>query len=261
MKLYDTHCHLMVEPLLTINDLVLNTAIEKKIFMNVVGFDLVSSKQAIEYAANYEFIKACVAIHPNDVQKHDFQDSKNTLENWCKTYRKQIVGIGECGLDFHYSTEFKNQQYEFLKMQLNLAVAFNLPLMLHVRDAHDEIVNFLKKYSLKIPVIFHCFSQDERIAKLILYELNHLDIYFSIPGIITFKNATSAQEAVKQLPLERLLVESDAPWLAPTPFRGKTNQPSYVEYTIRQIGLLKKIDPETVATITFNNACKIFLKR
>ncbi|WP_027119755.1 TatD family hydrolase [[Mycoplasma] testudinis] len=261
MRLYDTHCHLMVDPLSNVNEEVFQEAKEKEMLMNVVGFDLASSKKAIEYSLNYDFIKACVAIHPNDVQTHNYEEVEKTFRLWCHQYQNQIVAIGECGLDFHYTKKYVDLEYKFLLMQMQIALDFKLPLMLHIRDAHYEIIDFLKLHKPSVPIIFHCFSEGVEISNKILSELKELNFYFSIPGIVTFKNAVPFQEAVKILPLEKLMVETDSPWLTPAPFRGKTNKPSYVEYTIKQIGLLKNLNPEIVAETTFKNACKIFLKK
>lgn len=258
---YDSHAHPNIEPLFNELDEIILEAKNNKLKFNIVGIDLETSKTAIRIAKNnLAFIKACIGIHPNDVQKFDYEIAKNELKKLCDENLNVISAIGECGLDFYYSIEHKDLQYKFLKMQMNLAIKKNIPLMLHVRNAHIEMINFLKEYKPNIPIIFHCFSENIEIAWKLINLRNILNIYLSIPGIVTFKNALELQEAVKIIPLNMMLVETDSPWLTPVPHRGKMNRPLYVKYTIDKIAKLKQKNSSEVAFVTYENAIKIFRK-
>lgn len=260
MKIYDSHCHPNLEPLSDKFDEIILDAKENNLFMNVVGVDLNSSIKAVEIAKKYpDYFAACIAIHPNDVQSFDYDLAKKELYSICEKNLDYISAIGECGLDFYYSVEHKDNQYKFLKMQTELAIKYNLPLMLHVRNAHLEIIDYLKNEKLNISVIFHCFSENVEIAKKILELSKTTEIYFSIPGIVTFKNAKALQEAIKIIPLDMMLSETDSPWLAPEPYRGKMNKPLYVLEVIKKIAFLKNIDLQTVADKVYSNAKKIFI--
>lgn len=261
IKLYDTHAHPNLEPLLNCLDEILSESNENELFFNVVGVDLESSEKAIQIAQRASArVKACIAIHPNDVQKFDLNQAKSELNNMCENYINVISAIGECGLDFYYTKEFTDIQYQFLDMHVELANKFNLPLMLHVRNAHNEMVEYIKKKKIDNPIIFHCFSENREIAKKILKIADSQTIYFSIPGIVTFKNATALQDAISEIPLEKMVVETDSPWLAPMPYRGKMNRPIYVKHTVQKIAEIKNTDYKKVAEITFNNAMNLFRK-
>lgn len=260
MKIYDSHCHPNLEPLSNKFDEIILDAKENNLFMNVVGVDLASSIKAVEIARDHpNYFSACIAIHPNDVQSVDYDLASKELDNICKKNLDYISAIGECGLDFYYSVEHKEKQYKFLKMQTKLAIKYNLPLMLHVRNAHLEMIDYLKNEKLKIPVIFHCFSENTEIAKKILELTKNTEIYFSIPGIVTFKNAKELQEAIKIIPLDIMLCETDSPWLAPEPYRGKMNKPLYVLEVIKKIAFLKNIDFQKAASTIYENAKKLFI--
>lgn len=260
MKFYDSHCHPNINPLSDKFDEIILDAKENDLFMNVVGVDLESSTKAVEIAKEYpNYFSACIAIHPNDVQLVDYDLAAKELDNICKKNLDYISAIGECGLDFYYSIEHKEKQYKFLKMHTQLAVKYNLPLMLHVRNAHLEMIDYLTNEKLKIPVIFHCFSENTEIAQKILELTKNTEIYFSIPGIVTFKNAKELQEAIKIIPLNIMLSETDSPWLAPEPYRGKMNKPLYVLEVIRKIAFLKNVDFDKAANIICNNSKKLFI--
>lgn len=261
MSIYDTHAHPNLEPLLIKTDEIIKDCKENDLYLNVVGTDLISSAKAISLAKKYpKWLKACIAIHPNDVQNFDFEKSKEALMSMCKENLNHIVAIGECGLDFYYTTQYKKLQYEYLIMQMDIAVNFNLPLMLHVRNAYKEIIDFLKTYKPNVPIIIHCFSGNLEDANALLKLKNEFKIFLSIPGIVTFKNAINLQKAIEVIPLENLLVETDSPWLAPMPFRGQENKPLYVKKTIEKIAQLKNLSYETIANCTFKNASQLFLK-
>ncbi|WP_462217052.1 TatD family hydrolase [Mycoplasmoides genitalium] len=260
MEYFDAHCHLNCEPLLS--EIEKSIANFKLINLkaNVVGTDLDNSKIAVELAKKYpDLLKATIGIHPNDVHLVDFKKTKKQLNELLINNRNFISCIGEYGFDYHYTTEFIELQNKFFEMQFEIAETNKLVHMLHIRDAHEKIYEILTRLKPTQPVIFHCFSQDINIAKklLSLKDLN-IDIFFSIPGIVTFKNAQALHEALKIIPSELLLSETDSPWLTPSPFRGKVNWPEYVVHTVSTVAEIKKIEIAEMKRIIAKNAKKLF---
>jgi TatD DNase family protein len=219
-----------------------------------IGTDLNSSKQAIEIAQKYAQVSATIGVHPHDVDTLNGADYK-VLERLCSDYSMDIVGYGEIGLDYvkqHSSPE--NQRVHFSK-QLDLAHELNLPVIIHNRNADDDTLKILRESRpLKNGGIMHCFSGDYVFAEKIL----DLGLIISIPGIVTFKNATMLQDVAKRIPLSSLVMETDGPFLAPHPFRGKRNEPSLLVYTAQKIADLRQIDIAQVANQSTANAEKLF---
>ncbi|WP_027123731.1 TatD family hydrolase [Mycoplasmoides pirum] len=261
MSIYDSHTHPNLSPLSNRLEEIIDDCKNNNIYFNVVGVDIESSKKAIDIANKYsQWVKACIAIHPNDVQNFNLLESEKILNQLCIENKNVISAIGECGLDFYYSKNFMDVQYKFLLMQTQLAKKHLLPIMFHVRNAHMEIIDFIKKEKINVPIIIHCFSENLKLAQEFITLRSKFNIYLSIPGIVTFKNAIDLQNAVKIIPLDMLLVETDAPWLTPTPFRGKENKPLYSKHTIEKIANLKNISFEEVKQKTFKNAMELFRK-
>lgn len=255
ITLIDSHCHLDMETysddFLDIINLAQEHGIEKILS---IGIDIKSSHAAIELAKKYSCIKATVGIHPHDVEninQHTYQELKNLVLN----NKEWVVGFGEIGLDYAKLYAPKDIQKEHFRKQLILAQELDLPIIIHCRDAHDDVIQIIKEScSLPIKGVIHCFSGDAHFAQQAL----DLGFYLSIPGIVTFKNANDIQEVATTTPLDSLLVETDGPFLAPMPYRGKRNLPSYVLYTAQKIAELREMDINEIATITTQNAKNLF---
>ncbi|WP_434335763.1 TatD family hydrolase [Mycoplasma capricolum subsp. capricolum] len=220
------------------------------------SFDLTSSKKAIEFSEQFENIFASIAIHPNEVQNFNdsvFDELKQLITN------KKVVCIGETGLDYFYSKEDIKKQKEFFKKHIDLAIKYNKVLQMHIRDqkdqfqAYDDVIEIIKDLN-QVTKVVHCFSANDVYAQKFL----DLDCYINIGGAVTFKNAKDLQKAVKIIPLEKMLLETDAPYLAPDPYRGQVNHPKYIYLTALKIAELKNIDVKEVIRITTQNSKKIF---
>ncbi|MGL4769097.1 MAG: TatD family hydrolase [Mycoplasmoidaceae bacterium] len=253
MKYFDSHCHINSDLLLKEEEKIFSEIKKFGIGMNIVGYDLKSSKIAVnqaEFADTY----ATVGIHPNDI--NDFlEETKYELNNLILNSKK-IISIGETGFDFYHckkNQEIYDAQLKWLDMHFEIAKKYNLPLMIHVRNAHDEMILWLENNPYK-KIIIHCFTENYEIAKKYI----SLGCYLSISGVITFKNAKELQKAVGIIPLDKMICETDSPFLAPAPHRGKINYPWYVLNVIKKISEIKKLDFEYVAEEILKNVKKIF---
>ncbi|WFQ95577.1 deoxyribonuclease [Mycoplasma feriruminatoris] len=220
------------------------------------SFDLISSQKAVEFSEQFENVYAAIAVHPNDVQNFDdkvFDEFEKLITN------KKVVCVGETGLDYFYSKEYVEKQKEFFKKHIDLAVKYNKVLQMHIRDqkdqfeAYDDVIKIIKDLN-QVTKIVHCFSANATYAQKFL----DLNCYINIGGAVSFKNAKDLQEAVKIIPLEKMLLETDAPYLAPHPYRGQVNHPKYIYLTALKIAELKNVDVEEVIRITTQNSKKIF---
>lgn len=251
----DSHAHINHEDFIKNVDSYISDSKKAKVdFFLCVGWDLNSSILATKIANNYSNIWACIGIHPNDVQNVKKKDFKN-IEILLKT-NKKIIAIGEVGLDFFFEKD-KNkqrQQKEYFVKFINLANKYELPLVLHARNANNETLNILKKYQIKNGGVLHCYSMGPNYVK----EFLKLGFYFGIGGVVTFKKAESIVESVKVIPIDRLLLETDAPYLTPEPFRGKKNHSKYLSYILEKIAMIKNVKKEELDHITNNNFKKLF---
>ncbi len=220
-----------------------------------VGIDLQSSQKAVQYAEQYSGVYATIGVHPHNVAS--ITDAY--LEQLIKLAdHPKVVAYGEIGLDFvklYAPVEIQLEQFE---RQVELAKNIDLPLVIHDREAHDDILTILKK-ALPFPAggVMHCFSGNLNYAKKIL----DLGFYISIPGVVTFNKAADLQEVAQNVPVSALLLETDAPFLAPVPMRGRKNKPDYVLYTAQKIAELQGKSLDEVACITSANAVKLFLDK
>jgi TatD DNase family protein len=227
----------------------LDQGIEKIV---TIGIDKKECEQAIELAATYPFIYVALGLHPHNAKKSD-----NNLFDFIKenALHKKVVALGEMGLDFFKNWSPRNDQIRCFHDQLALARELKLPVIIHDRDAHEETLQILREErAWEAGGVIHCFSGDFKMAAACL----DMGFFISIPGTITFKNTASLQEVVNKIPLESILLETDAPFLAPVPFRGKRNEPAYVRYVAEKIAEIKKLPLETVASLTAHNACLLF---
>ncbi|MFU8792696.1 MAG: TatD family hydrolase [Acholeplasmataceae bacterium] len=246
----DTHAHLNMEHFqLDIKD-VLDRAYEadvKKII--VIGMDQASNQRAIDIARKSPDLYATAGIHPAHVD--DDQDMK-AVEVLLKD--PKVVAIGECGIDLYWRQDNLDLQKTIFQAHIDLAVTYGLPLVIHNRNAFDIIYDMLLPYKGRVKGVFHCFSSNLDDAKKAV----DLGFYIGIDGPITFKNATDIYEIVKNIDLKHLLVETDSPFLAPKPFRGKRNEPAYLKYVVDDIATIKGISIESIKEVTSQNAITLF---
>lgn len=255
MELFDSHCHLDDEKFEEDRQVVINN-----IFLSGVtklisaGYSLESSKRALELANTYPQIYTVSGISPNDIPENveKLQAEINEIEKLAKN--EKVVGIGEIGLDYYWNKENKElQKYAFIK-QIELANILNLPIIIHTREAVIDTIEILKEHSVNKKGVFHCCPLNQELIK----EALKLGFYISFAGPITFKNSKNADEVIRLVPDERMLIETDSPYLSPEPNRGKRNDSSNVRYIAEKIAKVKGYTLEEVAKITYDNACKIF---
>lgn len=253
MKLIDTHCHLDMKQYDQDREDVINRAQEQGIgIMITIGIDVDSSTKALAIARSHDNIYASVGIHPHDADSCTFE-AISKLAGLAAD--PKVIAIGETGLDFYKDYAAHNVQEESFKMQIRLAKDCGLPVIIHDRDADDDTIKVLEEEGApERGGVFHCFSGGRLLAEKVL----GMGFYISIPGTITFKNAKKLHKTVKYIPTERLLIETDAPFLTPAPHRGKRNEPAYVAYTLIKLAELKSMEVEALAEITSQNAMNLF---
>jgi TatD DNase family protein len=219
-----------------------------------VGCDVASSKWAAETAENFPDVFATVALHPN-AAAHD-PDLMNSLEQIdLLAALPQVRGLGETGLDYYRNDKEKAQaQHISFRAHIDMAIKHNKPVIIHDRDAHDDVIDTLLNYQSPETVVFHCYSGDEVMAKICADN----GWYMSFAGTITFKNAKNLHEAIKVVPNDLLLVETDSPFLTPTPYRGQPNTSAHVALTVREISRLRGQSEEEICELVFSNAARVF---
>jgi TatD DNase family protein len=221
-------------------------------YIFTVGTEKKDWKRALEIADSHPSIYAILGVHPHHAKEVDDQ-TYPTLRELCRNGR--VKAYGEIGLDFFRNLSPRDIQLKRFREQIALAKELRLPMVVHDREAHQETLEILKSEKAEeCGGIIHCFSGDYAIAKACM----GMGFYISIPGNITFKNAEGLREIAKNIPLESLLVETDAPFLTPDPFRGKRNEPSYVRYTAEKVAEIKKVPFEKVAEVTSENALRVY---
>ena len=252
--LFDSHAHLDVHQFDEDRKELLKKIEESNVSYVVnPGVDLETSRNAIKLAHEYPWIYAAVGFYPQETRYMD-DDMLVLIENLAK--KDKVVAIGEIGLDYYWDrTPHDVQQYWFRK-QLQLAIKLNLPVVIHDREAHGDIMQILyeEKVFENTKVLMHCYSGSASMAK----ELLKHGCYFSIAGPVTYGNNRKAKAVIEAIPLDHMCIETDSPYLTPVPFRGKRNDPTLVEHTARKIAELKGVTFEEVAEATFNTAKHIF---
>lgn len=254
--LIDSHCHLNDEKLLPEAAEIVSGfsghGIESAI---CVGYDMPSSETAVELAEKYDSIYAVIGIHPHDATTADY-DKYERLATLSSS--KKVVGIGEIGLDYHYDLSPRAIQKGAFAEQLELADTLGLPVVLHVREAYEDAKSILfeSRRFLNNGVLLHCYSGSKEFVKI----FGELDAYFAFGGAITFNNAKHNIEAMKEVPLDRLLLETDCPYMTPVPFRGKTNKPEYVNLVADKASEVLNIPREELEKITTENTKRLFIR-
>ena len=249
--LVETHTHLDLIKRST--EEVVEEAAQKGVTkMVTIGIDLESSKTALKFASRWEGVYAAVGFHPHEAK---FLEEKNweELQKLAREGGDRIVAIGETGLDYYRKHSPISCQVEAFKKQIGLAKKLNLPLIIHSREAHQDTLKILAEEARGLKVIIHCFSGDKELAE----ECLKRGYYLGIGGVVTFDNAKNIRTVVEQIPLDHIVLETDSPYLAPHPFRGKPNEPRYLPLIAEKIAELKKISLEEVAKITSTNCKKI----
>ena len=249
--LVDTHVHLNSKKFNNNLEDVIQRALNNDVeTMIVIGYDKDTNKRAIELAEKYPFIYATVGFHPTDaryIKPEDYELLVKQLKH------NKVVGIGECGLDFYWDKEYVDEQIEVFKRQIELSLQYNLPLIVHMREASEATYNVLSEYK-NLKGIMHCYSGSPEMAKHFL----DLGLHISLGGPVTFLNGHRPKKVAKMVPLNRILVETDAPYLSPHPFRGKTNEPARVKLVAEEIARIKEISYKELAKQTTYNAYKLF---
>lgn len=224
-----------------------NFGVEKIIIPSV---ERNSFEKVIEISNNYEGVYCALGIHPTEAQNAKEEDFEKIIE---LSSNKKAVGIGECGLDYYWDKSFIEEQKKIFLKQIEIAIALKKPLIVHDREAHKDTFDLLKDVK-EVPVIMHCFSGSLEFAK----ECIKKGFYIALGGVVTFKNAKKVHEIAKSIPLEYLLLETDAPYLTPEPYRGKRNEPAYVKFVAEKIAELRGLTFEEIAETTTSNARKVF---
>lgn len=248
--LFDTHAHLNSEKYLDNLDEIVKKSFDSGVTKIVVnGYDIKSSVRAIEIANMYDGVYATVGIHPLDIDCFN----EGTIEELREMAKDpKVVAIGEIGIDLYYDKSNKDAQIKMFKKQLELASELDLPITVHSREALDVTYQVLKEYNCK--GIMHCYSGSLEYAQKFI----ELGYYISLAGPVTFKNARVAKEVASGIDLNKLLIETDCPYLTPHPFRGKVNDPSYVSYVAEEIARLRNLEYEDVCKITYNNSIEVY---
>ncbi len=255
--LIDTHAHLDFPELYNRLDEVLKNALENDVKRIVtISTNLNKIDKIIEISKNYEEVYHTVGVHPNEVLKDKNNSNYEMILNLSKN--EKCVGIGECGLDYHYGNDSKAEQKASFITQINVSRTTNLPLIIHARDADKDMINILENEYKKGPfkAILHCFSSGKDLA---LCGLN-LGFYISFSGIVTFKSAKLIQEIAMLIPDDKILVETDAPYLSPTPLRGSVNEPKNCSITAKYLADIRKCEFSSFIDQLYMNSFKIFDK-
>ena len=242
--MFDTHAHLFKE--YYTEEEIEKIASSFNGYIIVSGTDDNSNREILNL--KYENIYITLGIHPEDALNYKDSDIDFIVNN---LNNSKVVGIGEIGLDYHYGKENRDKQIELFVKQLDIARKYNLPVIIHSRDAINDTINILKNYK-DLKKILHCYSGSLESAR----ELIKLDTYFGVGGVLTFKNSTNLVQTIKEIPLDRIVIETDSPYLSP--FRGNKNVPNNVVEVLKKLALIKDVSYEETLKVTNNNAKYLF---
>ena len=248
---FDSHAHLTEDCFAQDFDAIVeNMQAASVTGMMEIGYDLPSSEKAVQLANRFDWVHAAVGSHPDDAEQVD-EARINVYRELCKDPR--VKAIGEIGLDYHYEEPGREIQQRAFRMQLALAQELSMPVVIHERKAHEDGLRMLAEFP-DVKGVFHCFSGSYEMAK----ELVKHGWYIGFTGVVTFKNAHKAVEVAEKIPLDRILIETDCPYMAPEPYRGRRCDPSLVPYVAKKIAQLRGISEEEVARATTENAKRCF---
>ena len=243
----DSHCHLDYEPLVNnIDQVILNAKNNDIISLLTIGTSLESSKKVLDIVDKYPNVYGTIGIHPNSTTGH-LNDLDKLID--IKKKSKKIIGLGETGLDYFYKRSEKKDQIFSFEKHIEFAISEKVPVIIHTRDADEDTISIIKKNYTKTKFLIHCFTGNLEFAKKLL----DLGCLISFSGIITFKKLTNLRSVVKYVPLDKMLVETDSPYLSPDPLRGKSNEPANVKIIAEKVASIKGISLDDVANITTKN--------
>ena len=252
--IFDTHCHLNSEELYQRLDEVIKSAKEVGVdkFL-VVGWDKKSSLLAIELANQYDFIYAAIGFHPTDINNlsdEDFDEVMSHLDD------PKVVALGEIGLDYYWVKDEKMRELQrfYFKKQIKMANLHHKPISIHNRDAFKDCLDVLKDCKPEFGGVMHCYSGSVESMREVL----ELGLYIGLGGPLTFKNAKTPKEVCEKVPLEKLVVETDSPYLAPHPLRGTINEPKNIDLVVDEISRIRNIEKEEILSKLFKNSCELF---
>ncbi len=251
----DSHCHLDHEPLYSdLNNIIKRSkdiGIKKLL---TISTSVESFSRVKDIVKKDDIIFGTIGIHPHEADKNEI-DTEFIIKNL--NLHKKIIGVGETGLDFYYDNSDRNKQIESFKLHIEAALKADIPLIIHSRDAEEKTFEILNNYKdKKLKILMHCFTGSQYFAEQLL----KLDAYFSASGIITFKKSIELQNTFKFLPLNRILIETDSPFLAPVPNRGKKNEPAFIDFTAAKLAEIKGISKPELIKITTDNFDNLFFK-
>lgn len=255
MEFFDSHSHLNDEKFdEDRNDLIEKIKKENISKFLTCGYNLEGSKKAIEIAKISDSTYATVGISPNDIPQNEEEMWKNIEEIKDLALNKKVVAIGEIGLDYYWNKENRKMQLDAFKKQIEIANELNLPIVIHTREAVMDTISVLKENPVNNKGVFHCCPLNRELVK----EALKLGFYISFSGVVTFKNAKNADEIINMVPLDKILIETDSPYLSPEPLRGTRNTPINVKLVAAKVARTKNMPIEKIASITYSNACKLF---
>ena len=253
----DSHCHLTYEPMSSSLDETIKRANKEGIkYLLTISTEDSGFKNILKIVKNYDSVYGTYGIHPHEANKHLYINSNYIIKK--VNQNKKIIGIGESGLDFYYNHSEKKIQIQSFLEHINASQNTNLPLIVHTRSAEEETLRILKENTKNkdLKILIHCFTGTKEFA----FKLLDLGAFISASGVVTFKKSKELAETFKEIPLNRILVETDSPYLAPEPLRGKSNEPSYITHTINFLSKIKKISYEEFSENTSRNFFKLFGK-
>ena len=249
----DSHCHLNFKKLSENFENIINNS-KKNNISSILSINTKPEdfQDHLNLIKNYNSIYLSYGLHPSDVQSMNQIELQN-FDQYCNN--EKVIGIGETGIDLYHSDQFLKEQTQVFETHIEASIKHSLPIIIHQRNSEKEIVDILKNYkSNNLKLIFHCFTGSNQLLNFCL-ENNY---YISISGIITFKNASSLRDIIKDAPLDSILIETDSPFLAPEPMRGKKNEPSFVKFTAEKLATIKNISNDNLIKTTSTNFDRLF---
>ena len=256
MKIFDTHAHYDDDAFDEDREKLLDESFGAgKTVSNIanIGCDIESSRESVRLAERYDYMYAVVGViphHVGDMTEADLEELRRLAKE-----SEKVVAIGEIGLDYHYDEPSKEKQFKWFSAQMELAKELGLPIVIHSRDAAQDTYELMKKaHAEEIGGVVHCYSYSEEMSR----EFLKMGFYFGIGGVVTFKNSKKLKRAVESIPISNIVLETDSPYLTPSPYRGERNNSGYLPYVVSEIARLKGMTEEEVAEITYENACRLY---